>query len=286
MKWMKDALIACGDESSIQTYEQISGGSINECFYIRTANKEYFIKHHYNAPPNFFFTEKTGLNYLRKTRAVNIPTVYSYSDKTEAAYLLMEWIQGEKHQTTEEVLGIQLAKLHQVQAKQFGFEADTYIGKLKQKNALYDNWLTYYRDCKLASQIKYGVDCGQISKERYKKLRLLLNKLDQWLPDDVKPSYLHGDLWGGNWIIGKDGEPYLIDPSFFFGDRQMDIAFTELFGGFSQQFYDAYENIAPLSDVYEDVKPLYQLYYLIIHVNMFGEIYGPQVDAVLNRYVD
>lgn len=285
MKWMKDALVTYGDKLPIQTYKRVLGGSINECYYVRTENKEYFLKHHPNSPENFFLTEKIGLNYLRETNTVNIPTVYGYSDQPTEAYLLMEWVEGEKDERTEEILGTQLANLHKTPARQFGFKNDTYIGKLKQSNDLYDDWLSYYRDEKLASQIKYGVDQRQISKSRYKKLSALLNRLDQWLPGDVEPSYLHGDLWGGNWIVGDYGEPYLIDPSFFFGDRLMDIAFTELFGGFSQQFYNAYENIKPLDDVYEDVKPLYQLYYLVIHINMFGGMYGPQIDAVLNRYV-
>lgn len=112
----------------------------------------------------------------------------------------------------------------------------------------------------------------------------LLENLDKWVPDKVEPSYLHGDLWGGNWLSGPGGEPYVIDPSFLYGDRHFELAFTEVFGGYSSEFYQAYQDRFPLSPYYEDVKPLYQLYYLLVHLNMFGEAYGRSVDTILKRY--
>lgn len=113
----------------------------------------------------------------------------------------------------------------------------------------------------------------------------LLEKLDTWIPNNPKSSTLHGDLWGGNWMTGKGGVPYLIDPSILFGDHEFEMAFTELFGGFSQRFYDAYHSVFPLSPEYETRKELYQLYYLLAHLNMFGESYGGSVDRIVRKYV-
>lgn len=166
-----------------------------------------------------------------------------------------------------------------------GFQNDTYIGLLPQPNGLKPNWLEYYREYRLQSQIKYGSDKGVIQGKRLQKLNSLLERLDKWIPAFIEPSYLHGDLYAGNWIVGPAGQPYLVDPSFLYGDRHLDMAFTELFGGFSKEFYDAYEAVNPLRPDFDDIKPLYKLYYLIVHLNMFGESYGNDVDLILNKYV-
>ncbi len=95
---------------------------------------------------------------------------------------------------------------------------------------------------------------------------------------------MHGDLWSGNWLYNNEGVPYLVDPSFLYGDRHFELAFTYLFGGFSEAFYQGYKNVGTIEDYFDDVKPLYQLYYLLVHLNIFGEMYGSSVDSVLNHY--
>src|SRR5699024_3327803 len=101
----------------------------------------------------------------------------------------------------------------------------------------------------------------------------LLSKLDKWIPRSVEPSYLHGDLYSGNWIVGPGGEPFIVDPSILYGDRHFAMAYTELFDGFPENFYKAYEEVVPLREDYEDIKQIYQLYYSLAHINLFGEIY-------------
>jgi len=285
MKWLEKALKQNGDYSAIEKTTRVYGGSINTCYYVRTEQNEYFIKHHDDAPKNFFRIEKDGLTYIKQAKAIAVPEVYSFSDQPNEAYLLLEWIEGQANEQTEYMLGEKLAQLHKTSGDYHGFPTDSYIGLLPQPNGLYDCWLTYYRDQKLLSQINLGIKKGVINGKRRERLEKLLELLPKWIPEDVLPSYLHGDLWGGNWLVGQGSQPYVVDPSFFFGDRQMEIAFTELFGGFSQKFYDAYYTTFPLDHTYSDVKPLYQLYYLIVHLNIFGKSYASQVDHVLDRYI-
>src|SRR5699024_7536471 len=117
--------------------------------------------------------------------------------------------------------------------------------------------------------IEQGIEKELIKGHREKQLKKLMERLDEWVPSFAEPSHLHGDLYAGNWIVGPGGEPYIVDPSFLYGDRHFEIAFTELFGGFSSKFYEAYEESYPLSKDYEDVKPIYQLYYLLAHLSLF-----------------
>lgn len=273
------------DYSNLREIKPIQGGSINEAYYVRTDDNEYFMKYHADAPKDFFKSEAIGLRLIKETNTVSVPNYISYSDQPGDSFLLLEWIEGKPHEETEVTLGRKLAKLHQTFGRRHGFRNDTYIGLLPQPNELLPNWLEYFRTYRLESQIKQGVEKGVITGERQTKLEKLLERLDEWVPTFVEPSYLHGDFYSGNWIVGPGGEPFLVDPSFFYGDRQFDLAFSELFGGFSEEFYEAYDEVFAIRDDYEDVKPLYQLYYLLAHLNLFGEKYGEQVDEIVDRYV-
>ena len=138
----------------------------------------------------------------------------------------------------------------------------------------------------MKGQLEYGRTRGFIRGQREALLVKLLEQLHQWIPTQPKKSILHGDLWGGNWMVGTRGTPYLIDPAILYGDHEFELAFTELFGGFHDVFYEAYQSIFPLSLEYEERKEIYQLYYLLVHLNLFGESYGGAVDRILRRYVN
>lgn len=273
------------DYSGIETIKKIQGGSINEAFYIRTVDAEFFMKFHANSPKGFFKSEAIGLRLIKETETISVPNYLSYSDQPGNAFLLLEWIEGKKNERTEKILGYKLAELHKCYGRMHGFETDTYIGFLPQPNDLNPNWLEYYRDKRLGSQLQIGIENGHITDKRRIQMEKLLERLDKWIPSFVEPSHLHGDFYSGNWIVGPGGEPFIVDPSFLYGDRHFEIAFTELFGGFPDRFYEAYKESYPLRKDYEDVKPIYQLYYLLAHLNMFGEAYGESVDKILNRYV-
>ncbi len=273
---------------TVHTTRSLTGGDINEAYYVQSKNREFFVKLNRSVDPAFFDFEKRGLEKIGNTGTLHVPEVYGvYTDEQENIPMLwMEWIAGEKKESTEDWLGERLAAMHRTEGKAFGLDEKSFIGKLEQDNQLVDNWVSYYRDYRLRGQLKIGVNRKTIKGKRKEMLMALMEQIDRWIPEAPTPSLLHGDLWGGNWMIGKEGNPYLIDPSILYGDHELDIAFTELFGGFSQRFYDSYTSVFPLSDTYNDKKELYQLYYLLVHLNMFGESYGSSVDRILKRYTD
>ncbi|HLR54275.1 MAG TPA: fructosamine kinase family protein [Pseudogracilibacillus sp.] len=281
----KLALESGREYSKIRAIKQIEGGSINDSFYVQTEEAEFFMKFHANSPPGFFKSESTGLRLIKETNTISVPNHLSYSDQQGNAFLLLEWIEGKKNADTEEILGQKLAEFHQCTSNMHGFHTDSYIGLLKQPNELNASWLEYYRNKRLTPQLEMGIHSGFITGERREKLEVLISSLEKWIPSDVTPSYLHGDFYVGNWIVGPGGEPYVVDPSFLFGDRHLELAFSELFGGFSDTFYEAYQEAYPLEMEYETLKPLYQLYYLLAHLNLFGETYGPPIDRILQRYI-
>lgn len=272
----------------IKSIKRISGGDINEAYYVRTCNHEYFVKLNKQVDLSFFESEAEGLKLIRQTRTIAVPEVYEvFSVETADSsipMLWMEWVHGPKHADTEKRLGEQLAALHLCEGKGYGYEKDSYIGRLKQKNYQTASWLSYYRNERIGGQLKYGQKLGTISGKREERLMKLIERLDEWVPEKPRCSLLHGDLWSGNWMTGKEGKPYLIDPSVLYGDHEFEIAFTELFGGFSEKFYQAYQSVFPLSNDYEDRREIYQLYYILVHLNMFGESYGSAVDRILSRY--
>ncbi len=273
-------------DGNIKEARPVSGGDINEAYYVRTNENEYFVKVNKKEDVNFFQTEAKGLYLIAETNTIKVPQVFGvWKDRSTGIPMLwMEWVQGQPTPDTQVLLGKQLAELHMYERQQFGFETDTYIGFLQQQNGLFTSWLQYFREKRLGGQLSLGRSLGTISGKREKLLVRLLDHLDEWIPEYPKCSLLHGDLWGGNWITGRNGLPYLIDPSVLYGDHEFELAFTELFGGFSLQFYESYQTVLPLSSGYHERKELYQLYYLLVHLNMFGEGYGGSVDRILKRY--
>lgn len=286
-KKIQQALEKIGDTSKISEMLVVSGGDINQAFYVKTDQQEYFIKGNSNVPSHFFKVEAKGLQLIKDSKTIPVPSVFYFDEpeNNEEGVLVLEWIDGDKEKDTEERLGSYLAQMHQTYAKAHGFDEDTFIGTLPQPNRWYDSWIEYYHDARLVPQFNQAAERGRLPLDRKQLMKKLMERLPNWISDDVKPSLLHGDLWGGNWMVGQNGEPYLIDPSIFYGDHAFELAFTELFGGYSEGFYKAYNEQFPLPDNYEDIKPLYQLYYLLAHLNLFGEPYGSSVDRILKRYV-
>lgn len=280
------ALEAIGDRSPIRMIRPVAGGDINQVYCVETAERKYCVKWNEAIPRGFFAKEAEGLARLGQSGAIAVPRVYQVTEDLPggAGMLVLEWVEGKKTSETEELLGRGIAALHQSAGPGFGWDSDTYIGSLPQPNRWYSCWIDYYRECRLEPQLERGKRLGRISGQRARRLVTVMEKLEHWLIQPAAPALLHGDLWSGNWLPGPAGRPYLIDPSVFYGHDELELAFTELFGGFSERFYHSYREVRPVPPEYAERKPLYQLFYLLVHLNLFGETYGPAVDRILERY--
>ncbi|WP_026700224.1 fructosamine kinase family protein [Salibacterium aidingense] len=276
------ALRQAGIQEEVKNIQQVSGGSISKAFMVDTGRASYFIKWHEEAPTDFFRQEALGLEFLAEAEALSVPYVYAWDKK----FIVMEPVNGRSAFGTEEELGRGMAVLHSTKGTVFGLEEDNFIGELPQINGWEESWLPFLREKRLRPQIDLARSLGRLPESRAKRAYRLLERLDKWIPDHHQPVKLHGDLWGGNWLPGRDGQPYFIDPAVWYGDHEFELAFTYLFGGFSETVYQAYQEHKQIDSLFEERKPLYQLYYLLVHLNIFGESYGSPVDRILKKYTE
>lgn len=267
----------------------VSGGDISRAARATLADgREIMIKWRSGPPHELFAAEQHGLDLLRSAGALRVPQVLAHGQTVVEgmSYIVLEWLgRGASSRRVLEALGIGLAKLHQTTAAQYGLERDNFIGTNPQLNQPGDNWVTFFRDRRLAFQMELAARNNYLSTRRGRLLERLLARLVEWLPPRPPASLLHGDLWGGNWLVTGAGQAALIDPAVYYGHREAELAFTGLFGGFSETFYAAYNHTWPLEPGYNERKDLYNLYHLLNHLNLFGESYGGSVDAILRNYV-
>lgn len=278
------------DESigKIVEVQSIGGGDISRAAKATlTDGRELLIKWRPGQPADLFAVERRGLERLRAADALRVPQVYTHGTATgsQPGYIVMEWLgRGRSNRQAAEQLGHGLAAMHRVTAEQYGLDHHNFIGANPQQNNQSDSWITFFGEQRLGFQMELAGKNGYLPKRRADMLEKLLARLDDWLPADPPASLLHGDLWGGNWLVAASGEPALIDPAVYHGHREAEIAFTELFGGFPEPFYAAYNQSWPLDPGYPERKALYNLYHLLNHLNLFGESYGSSVDSILAQF--
>ncbi|WP_029215088.1 fructosamine kinase family protein [Kallotenue papyrolyticum] len=233
--------------------------------------------------------EARGLHLLAATGVLRVPAVIGHLVVPQGELLISEWIETDargNQQAAAERLGAELAALHRHSAPCYGLDHHNYCGATPQRNTPYRSWLAFWRDERLAFQRDLALQRGLLPPQRQRRLERLMERLDLWIADALtQPALLHGDLWSGNWLIDTQGRPVLIDPAVSYGDREAELALCDLFGGFPETFWRAYAECWPLPAGAAERRPLYQLYHLLNHLNLFGESYGAQVDAVLRRYV-
>lgn len=281
-----------GTDISVEGRTPVGGGDINRAYALRLSNGEtVFMKANTAVNKDFFKAEAGGLNAIASTGAIKTPKLYfrGVDEDEGVSFLVMEYISGvSKNAAFWTNFGRNLAAMHMADTKAFassgryGFAHDNFIGATEQINIPKDSWIEFFRSCRLEPQF--------IMAERYfdyddrVKIRRLLDKLHGLLSEPERPSLLHGDLWAGNYIVGNDGEAWLIDPAAYVGHAEADLAMTELFGGFPQEFYRAYSDVKPISSDYKDRKDLYNLYHLLNHLNLFGTTYLGAVMSTVRHY--
>lgn len=285
---IRQTLSDLGDSSPIIQVRSQGGGCINHASQITTEKSSYFLKWNANPLPQMFTTEAYGLGLLKSIREIRVPEVLKAQEAENGtpAFILQEWI-DQHSRFDQKKCGQQLALLHQnSQSDQYGLDFDNYIGSTPQTNRWQSDWVTFFREERILPQVKLAQRNGACDRARRLELDKYINKLNLWL-DGVprKPSLLHGDLWGGNVIADENHNPVLIDPAVYFGDREADVAFTQMFGGFSREFYQAYQDTYPMEPGYQDRFEIYNIYHILNHLNLFGESYGYSLDSVLQRLV-
>ncbi len=274
--------------SKIKSLTSLSGGCISDAFKITTAvGSNYFLKYNPSTSNDMFIKEANGLKELAKSAAIRVPEVLGFDDD----YILLEYIStGSKKKNFFEEFGRSFAEMHKFTSENFGFYEDNYIGSNPQKNIPDEkektNWVEFYFNKRILFQFKLAEKLGNSTDELRRGISKLENKIQEIIGNsNEKPSLLHGDLWGGNYMVDENGSAVLIDPAVYYGHREADLGMTKLFGGFSSEFYKTYNETFPLEDGYEYRENIYKLYHVLNHLNLFGGGYYSQALSLIKFYI-
>jgi fructosamine-3-kinase len=221
---------------------------------------------------------------LRQHAKIHIPEVIGWFEESSFQGILLEFIESKgRSQSYWNELGSQLASLHRNSSDIFGLDHTNYIGSLKQFNSGSSSWITFFIEQRLEVQLNLAVNADHFDRSITKSFQKLYQELPSIFPDE-RPALLHGDLWSGNVITTNNGKPCLIDPAVYYGHREAEISFTQLFGGFEDMFYHSYQETYPLAPGFDDRVDIYNLYPLLVHVNLFGGGYVRQVKSIIKKF--
>lgn len=265
-----------------QSSSSIGGGCINQTSKIQSVDgRTFFLKINQASFLPFFEAEALALEEIRATQTIMAPDVITHGVAKDQAFLVLEYIdEGQSSPGSQKNLGTLLAKMHKIEQPFFGWERDNCIGATPQPNPKTNSWPVFYRDHRLAFQFKLAQSKGSTFDGAQKLLESIESFFSDYSPH---PSLLHGDLWGGNASCDSSGVPFLYDPASYYGDREADLAFTYMFGGFSSSFYDAYNQEYPLNSGFSQRKTLYNLYHELNHFNLFGGGYASSAQSSIDQ---
>ena len=263
----------------------VGGGDINACYRLEADGRDYFAKLNACARLGMFEAERDGLTELAETGALRVPAPVCCGQAGDVAFLVMEHIPfGPETADSAVLLGGGLAAMHRHTSERFGWRRDNTIGATAQPNAWDDDWVRFYGERRLAHQLRLAAAHGHGDELQRLGARLIAG-LPGFYAGGYQPvaSLLHGDLWGGNHATDGQGKPVIFDPAVYYGDREADLAMTELFGGFPECFYAAYREAWPLDAGYRHRKTLYKLYHVLNHANLFGGAYAAQAVRMMQQ---
>lgn len=268
--------------------EQVGGGCIANASRIETSEGPLFLKWAFGEAGRTFQSEAAGLRELRRASSdLIVPDVLANEDENSdgPSFLVIEWIeQRAPGPGFWEEFADALASLHRKVDDTYGLDRTNFIGRLPQKNHRTVSWTEFFKEQRLMPQIRMAREHHRWPDSWETMTGKLLKRLDELLPANPDASLVHGDLWSGNFLCSIDGRAVLIDPAVYYGHREVDLAMSELFGGFPDGFYRAYQETWPLEPGYEDRREVYNLYHLINHLNHFGEGYSSGVARTLRRF--
>lgn len=267
--------------SGLHWVRDLHGGDINRAALIQSGKTNWFVKYRGNAPAGMFEAEALALEKISATGCIRVPEAIAWGSDDDTSWLVLEYLELTSSGPAT-LLGEQLAALHGISAASFGWPHNNYIGITPQLNQQTDNWSEFWRDYRLKPQLAMAQAAGSGSRLSDRGDRLLAS-LGQLMHDhEPAASLLHGDLWAGNKAYTPSGLPVIFDPASYYGDRETDIAMTELFGGFEPEFYAAYRSNSPLPDGYPLRRELYNLYHMLNHLNLFGTGYLSRCESIID----
>lgn len=271
-----------GQYFEIENRLSVSGGCINQGYAISGHGKTYFIKINRADQVEMFKAEILGLQQIFNTQTIRVPKPICYGIGDQSSFLVLEWLEFASANGQAWVeMGQKLAKMHQKAiGDQFGWDVNNTIGSTPQINTWTSNWADFFAQHRIGYQLKLAKRKGGSFPPVDEIIEGARNLLK---PHNLQPSLVHGDLWSGNAAVTVTGEPVILDPATYYGDREVDLAMTELFGGFPAAFYRGYNEIWPLDSGYQQRKTLYNLYHILNHFNLFGGGYGSQASRMIQQ---
>jgi fructosamine-3-kinase len=273
----------CAFENRPTFIRRLSGGDINEVALIGEGQNCWVVKKNdLQGLPQMLGKEANALVFLAKHSPLRYPRVLRHFETSKSQFLIIDYVEREEPSIqAHQNLGKGLANQHQVSADYYGWDESNYIGSLPQLNTKSTEWAEFYTEQRLIPLVKRAFDHRLVNRTFIRKMDRYYLQLSGIFPDE-QPALLHGDLWGGNYFIAGDHQPLLYDPAIYFGHREMDIAMTRLFGGFSETFYTAYLAEYSLEKGWENRIPHAQLYPNLVHLNLFGSAYLGAITEVIN----
>ncbi len=266
----------------LRAYEKIYGGDINDTYRLAMTDTDYFIKINTTDKRDMFEKEAKNLKILSDSNSFIIPEVFHNGVFENKSFLLLQYIEKLETEGNVKDFAENLVKLHQNFQNYYGLKFDNYIGKLPQKNTPETDWVNFYIQNRLQFQIDLAGNNIPVN------IKNDFNRLFQKLPVIIpleKPSLLHGDLWNGNYFYNLQGKAVLFDPAVYYGHREIDLAMMSLFGGFDAEIYHIYHQLFPMEPDWKNRLKIYQLYPLLVHVNLFGVSYLSGIEQILKYFI-
>ncbi|HEY9699744.1 MAG TPA: fructosamine kinase family protein [Trichocoleus sp.] len=270
-----------GQPFEAKHHRSVGGGSINQAYVVSDGDRAYFVKLNQASRVAMFEAEALGLREIWQTKTIRVPEPIAWGIAGNSAYIVLEWFDlGYGDHQSWEAMGRNLAAMHRVTSDRgFGWGQTNTIGATPQINTWTDNWTDFFVQHRLGYQLQLAQRQGGRFPQADRLLAAVPEILSGYSP---QPALVHGDLWTGNAAVTQNGEPIVFDPALYYGDREVDLAMSQLFGSFPTHFYSAYNEAFPLESGYKKRKILYNLYHIINHFNLFGGSYQSQANQMIN----